>query len=581
MAFNAQTAGDEAIYVKFPGTSSAPVPKSGRSLGIPSGYQELRLIRQNNASGTILWAHKWRLNVSASGEGTVSPTSARIKDAKTGASVVVTATPNPDTITYETAVDEEGNVMYDDDGNIIKNEVVTEHSFVRWSDGSTTNPRTIQLSDHTNLIAIFDGSSSTTYTVTFVDWNGSVLKVCSDIPYGGSATPPSNPTREGYVFTGWNRGYSNVTSNFTVTALYNENNVTLTIYRYMADPNPVTVTVAKGSTVDVLDSQYNTTLTGWTFDGMDLSYSGTRPTVDGRNITLYSDTVAHLYWIREYNNLFVYTSKDEPKGNVPIPDPPDEETETEGEIVGFDKATFGIYSLSKASEVALPAGGHITIQRLDALLQHNGSATSHKLAIAPMYISTGITDSEFGAVTYPSSGSVSTIIDDRSGTKKSISKTLQFAHPENWGKWRPRTKYSESGYPGDNWDWFYDEGEDSDPNNNLDDDSFPSSTWSSGIAVSTTVASHSSGSRIYGSSSLVQNNCRLSVAIDFQKVTGDNSKIATLTYESSSHDITEYDIPSSINGAAVNRLGFALIKLSSGCTVQWRFFIYRFIVCLY
>jgi uncharacterized repeat protein (TIGR02543 family) len=56
-------------------------------------------------------------------------------------------------------------------------------------------------------------------TVTFVDWDGTVLKV-EQVPYGGSATAPADPARSGYTFTGWDKGFTNVTSSITVTALY-------------------------------------------------------------------------------------------------------------------------------------------------------------------------------------------------------------------------------------------------------------------------------------------------------------------------------------------------------------------------
>ena len=59
------------------------------------------------------------------------------------------------------------------------------------------------------------------YTVTFVDWDGNVLKT-EQVEQGTSATAPSNPTREGYNFTGWDVDFSNVTSDLTVTAQYEE-----------------------------------------------------------------------------------------------------------------------------------------------------------------------------------------------------------------------------------------------------------------------------------------------------------------------------------------------------------------------
>ncbi len=59
-----------------------------------------------------------------------------------------------------------------------------------------------------------------TYTVTFVDFDGTVLKTEGNIGAGGSATPPDTPVREGYAFVGWDKEFSNVTENLTVTAVY-------------------------------------------------------------------------------------------------------------------------------------------------------------------------------------------------------------------------------------------------------------------------------------------------------------------------------------------------------------------------
>ena len=60
-----------------------------------------------------------------------------------------------------------------------------------------------------------------TFTVKFVDWNNSVLSN-QTVEYGASATAPANPTREGYIFDGWNGSYENVVSNVTITAIYTE-----------------------------------------------------------------------------------------------------------------------------------------------------------------------------------------------------------------------------------------------------------------------------------------------------------------------------------------------------------------------
>lgn len=57
------------------------------------------------------------------------------------------------------------------------------------------------------------------YTVTFKDWDGTILKT-ETVGYGGSVIAPANPTRENYVFAGWSANFSNVTANLTVVAQY-------------------------------------------------------------------------------------------------------------------------------------------------------------------------------------------------------------------------------------------------------------------------------------------------------------------------------------------------------------------------
>jgi len=51
------------------------------------------------------------------------------------------------------------------------------------------------------------------------DWNGTVLKT-QTVESGQSATPPSNPSRSGYTFTGWQPGYTSITSDTTCVAQY-------------------------------------------------------------------------------------------------------------------------------------------------------------------------------------------------------------------------------------------------------------------------------------------------------------------------------------------------------------------------
>jgi hypothetical protein len=57
------------------------------------------------------------------------------------------------------------------------------------------------------------------YTVTFLSWDGTVLKT-QRVGEGMSATAPAAPARPCHAFAGWDKDYSVITGDLTVTALY-------------------------------------------------------------------------------------------------------------------------------------------------------------------------------------------------------------------------------------------------------------------------------------------------------------------------------------------------------------------------
>jgi len=69
--------------------------------------------------------------------------------------------------------------------------------------------------------AVYEESQIVYHTVTFVDWDGTVLS-SQQVEDGADATAPADPSREGYAFTGWDVDFSNVTEDITVTAQYEE-----------------------------------------------------------------------------------------------------------------------------------------------------------------------------------------------------------------------------------------------------------------------------------------------------------------------------------------------------------------------
>ena len=68
-----------------------------------------------------------------------------------------------------------------------------------------------------------------TYTVTFLDWDETILKE-ETVDWGGKVTAPADPTREGWTFTGWDTNeYIEVYDNITVRAQYEQNAVVHTL----------------------------------------------------------------------------------------------------------------------------------------------------------------------------------------------------------------------------------------------------------------------------------------------------------------------------------------------------------------
>ncbi len=124
----------------------------------------------------------------------------------------------------DVAVDEEthgsvtGGGWYEDGTQATLTAIAKEgFRFDRWSDDVTDNPRLLTVDDDLTLTAIFAALDK--YTVTFVGMNGAVIGY--DYVYEGqAATAPEVPEVEGYTFVGWDQDFSNVTSDMTVTAIY-------------------------------------------------------------------------------------------------------------------------------------------------------------------------------------------------------------------------------------------------------------------------------------------------------------------------------------------------------------------------
>lgn len=65
------------------------------------------------------------------------------------------------------------------------------------------------------------------YTVTFMDGE-KVLKAYTNVQHGDTVTAPEVPKKDGKTFKGWDKGFSKVTSDLTINAVYDVNTVTVT-----------------------------------------------------------------------------------------------------------------------------------------------------------------------------------------------------------------------------------------------------------------------------------------------------------------------------------------------------------------
>ena len=95
------------------------------------------------------------------------------------------------------------------------------------------------------------------YTVTFKDYDGSIIDT-QTVKHGEDATAPEDPTREGYIFTGWDGNFTDVTSDLTITAQYELEEEVQAVIRAIADlPAVEALTIENKGAVEEARTSYD------------------------------------------------------------------------------------------------------------------------------------------------------------------------------------------------------------------------------------------------------------------------------------------------------------------------------------
>jgi len=118
-----------------------------------------------------------------------------------------------------------------------------------------------------------------TYTVRF--WDGdTLLKEQTGINYHGSATAPADPTKDGQIFTGWDKKFNDITGDLDVNATWAPAYYTVTFHSAYDSGDTILDTqdgIAYGGSATAPDEPEQD---GYTFTGWDISFDNVTENLD-------------------------------------------------------------------------------------------------------------------------------------------------------------------------------------------------------------------------------------------------------------------------------------------------------------
>lgn len=157
----------------------------------------------------------------------------------------------------------------DYDGTELKKETV-EHGAQATAPADPTRDHYVFLgwdttfSDITTNVTIRATYKPAEYTVKFLGWDGSTLKT-ETVTYGADATAPEAPAREGYDFDRWSQDFTNVSASLEITAIYTQKEYTVTF----VDSDDTVISTQTVKYGEAATAPATPTKDGYTFIGWD------------------------------------------------------------------------------------------------------------------------------------------------------------------------------------------------------------------------------------------------------------------------------------------------------------------------
>jgi uncharacterized repeat protein (TIGR02543 family) len=177
--------------------------------------------------------------------------------------------------------------FYDEDGTILKTDTVLygseatppadptkastdefTYTFIGWDKSYTI------ITGNLEVYALYE-QTTRSYTVTFLDEDGTTVLKSETVNYGASATAPADPVKastntEAFVFDGWDKSFDQITGNLSVIAKYRTEVRTYVVtYIFVKDESTTTHVIDDLYEYQAIDLEQFTpdVIEGYLFDG--------------------------------------------------------------------------------------------------------------------------------------------------------------------------------------------------------------------------------------------------------------------------------------------------------------------------